>query len=67
MSVPSLWVVQMNEEEIVKALETVAALVARYYRLLLDATGNHQVAMTLAVEYQKVLFGVATAKREERP
>lgn len=67
MSVPSPWVVQMNEEEIVKALETVAALVARYYRLLLDATGNHQVAMTLAVEYQKVLFGVATAKREERP
>lgn len=67
MSVPSPWVVQMNEEEIAKALETVAALVAKYFRLLLDATGDHQVALSLAIEYQRVLFGVATAMREEKP
>ena len=57
MNVPSPWVVQMDEEQIGKALETVSTLLGRYYRLLLQTTGNDQLAMTLTVEYQRVLFG----------
>lgn len=46
-----------NAEQALAAIRDLAAMVHAYYKELLDQGFNRTQAMTLSIEYQKVLLG----------